>query len=264
MDPTHFIQKQIDGVAYVYDRRKDIVFTGHYNHALPYDRTQVERAVDLCVELSTHCNLSCENCFSNSAPSAPAEHADVSDAVNLIKKLSPKLIRVTISGGEPLLHPQVDQVLVLPAQIRQCGFVLSTNGTARLDLDDLLVGYSWLVAVSLNGHQEAHNKYTKSRSFKRVVSRIENLATRTVVHVYCVLNDHMTEKDVMWLYDFRNQANIAFLRFMIPRNFGRYKPLQNVKLIDAVCSRLDERSGLKTKASLTRFRAVDGTVRYTN
>jgi sulfatase maturation enzyme AslB (radical SAM superfamily) len=162
------------------------------------------------------------------------------------------------------MHPDIEEILHTPERIDECGFVLNTNGTLRPELDHLLIVNQWLTAISLHGRKTAHENYSRSRSFDVVTRRIESLAKDAAVHIYTVLHDGLTAKDIRWLFQFRDQVGAKFLRFIAPRNFGRVQPLTNEGLIQEVVMRLDNASGFKTSASNTRFITVCGQMRFTN
>jgi molybdenum cofactor biosynthesis enzyme MoaA len=115
----------------------------------------------------------------------------------------------------------------MPERTELCGFVLNTNGTLRPDLDGVIVDNGWLVAISLHGYKQTHEWYSQWGNFEAVVERIERLAGRTTVHIYTVLHDALTANDLDWLLRFRNESGAVFLRFILPRNFGRYRPLND-------------------------------------
>ena len=71
------------------------------------------------------CNLSCAYCNEYDDVSKPVPAADVLRRVDLLARLGTGI--VTISGGEPLLHPDLDEVI---AGIRRRGMIatLITNG----------------------------------------------------------------------------------------------------------------------------------------
>jgi molybdenum cofactor biosynthesis enzyme MoaA len=256
MGTPRLIRKVIDGTEYTYDQSLDVIYVDRYDARGPLDRTQVSSPVDLCLEVTQLCNMTCRNCFSNSANGRPAPSRPISSLTTDVMESANKVIRISVSGGEPLLHPDANKILRFPARAEQIGFVITTNGTARLDLDDVLADYRWLVAVSLHGRQSVHDAYSRSTSFQMVADRIRRLAPLTVVHIYSVLHDAMDVRDVHWLLQFRDEVGAAFLRFIEPRPFGRYQPLRQRRLVDEVQSALDERSGLKTQPSLTFFHGV--------
>jgi MoaA/NifB/PqqE/SkfB family radical SAM enzyme len=71
------------------------------------------------------CNLACEYCNEYDDFSAPVPTETMFQRVDKLAELGTSV--VTISGGEPLLHPELDQII---HRIRQCGMIagLITNG----------------------------------------------------------------------------------------------------------------------------------------
>jgi molybdenum cofactor biosynthesis enzyme MoaA len=264
MAATRLIRKSIDHTDYCYNRQLDIIYTRDYECRPTYNRTQVDTPVDLCIELTTYCNSACHNCFSRSVYGQRGRHMPADAVISLVRACRSEIIRVCITGGEPLLHPQIERVLHMPAIFPDCGFVLSTNGTIRPELDDVLVDQSWLVAISLHGRANAHNIYTAADSFDRAVSSINRLSSRTIVHIYSVLHSGMTMDDILWLFKLRDESGASFLRFITPRPFGRYTPFDSCRLLEMIASLLDEKSGIKTASSRTRFLSADGQLRMTN
>lgn len=257
----------IGGTEYIYDQDRDVVreacrpLTAHEPF---YDRTVVSTPVDLCVELTTWCNWSCQNCFSESARGRFGIHADCSSIIEHIRSNEPNLIRVAITGGEPLLHPEARALVDLSLMLPSCGFVMSTNGSVRSDLDSRLIDGQWLVGISLHGRRQAHNKYVQADSFEAVTSRIQTLAAGTVVHIYSVLHDGMSEEDLDWLIRFREDSGATLLRFIMPRPYGRFSGLTRQDILLAAERRVAERVVLKIAPSRTQFLAAAGQIRLTN
>lgn len=257
MGTSRFIQKIIDGKKYIYYKDLDIISDGTFRHTDPYNRTQVSAAVDLCLEVTTSCNMTCRNCFSNSSNDAVGTSVPFDRIRASIEDLRSKAIRVCVTGGEPMMHPEIRSILHLPEHFEDCGFVISTNGTFRRDTEELIVANEWLVAISLHGNKDRHNSYTKSNSFDCAVRRIRKLAPRTVVHIYTVLHKEITNRDLEWLFNLRDEAGATFLRLITPRPFGRYEDLCSDTVLDYARTMLDDKAGIKTNPSLTRFINVD-------
>ena len=109
------------------------------------------------------CNLRCAHCYSNSSPEAgdgPALEtlcAALSDAAALGYRA------VAISGGEPLLHVDLEYML---RHARACGLrtTITTNGTLLTSKRlSRLVDCLDLLAISLDGPPEIHNELRQSR-----------------------------------------------------------------------------------------------------
>jgi sulfatase maturation enzyme AslB (radical SAM superfamily) len=260
--PASPLRKVIRGVEVCYDHELDIVSHGVPSRMLgPLNRTQVEHEFDLCAEITTWCNLSCHNCFSNSLRGRPGEHLPYQAVSSFLRARHSEMIRFCITGGEPFMHPDIEKFLRLPSEYQDLAHVISTNGTLRPELDASLVTNEWLVAISLHGRQAAHDAYSGVESFHTIRRRIESLAPRTRTHLYCVVHDALTIGDIDWMMQFRTDCGVRFLRFIMPRAFGRYKPLQRPAIVEAISERLDSASGIKVEPSRTVLLEVSNRVR---
>jgi molybdenum cofactor biosynthesis enzyme MoaA len=261
---NYIIQKMIQGSLYCYNREFDRISMGINVHNGPA-RNSLRSRVDLCCEITTACNFSCLNCFSYSSNSDKRrKFASLKLMKNIILELAPHLIRVCISGGEPLLHPNLESILEFPTTFDECGFILLTNGSLRPELDRLILANNWSIAISLHGMRNAHNLYTKSQSFEAVVNRLSRLSASGIVHIYTVLHDGLSIDEIDWLFKFRDEVGACLLRFTTPRPFGRYQHLTNMTIFQHVKERLDHRSVIITRSSNTIFIDVNGLQRSTN
>jgi MoaA/NifB/PqqE/SkfB family radical SAM enzyme len=166
-----------------------------------------------------------------------------------------------MSGGEPLMHPRIGDILRLPARFGSIGFVMSTNGSIRNDLDPLLVEHQWLVAMSLHGTRDTHTTYTNSIAYDRVVARIRRLSGATDVHVYSVLHGASTLADVESVMDVAAGAGVGMLRFVVPRpSVGRIGVPPAPELVESVRDLVDGLgwAAVKDDSSASAFLAVDG------
>jgi molybdenum cofactor biosynthesis enzyme MoaA len=251
------VRRDIAGRSISYDRRSDLIFEDAPAFGRSLNRTQVASPVDACFEVTTRCNMTCVNCFSDSARGRAGLQMRVDWLRKELERLAPRCIRFSISGGEPFLHPSINEILALPGQFPESGFVITTNGTVKKSQHQLLAENEWLVAVSLHGRKAAHNEYTSSQSFDRAVALVRDLCPRTFVHIYSVLNDHMTQDDLEWLTSFRRSTGAAFLRFIVPRPFGRYARLESPNLVTMARQLTSQSTAVKESPSLTLFGKVN-------
>ena len=264
------LRKTIGGSSYRWDQLTDtIAVDGHEcdHQSSRYDRTLgVQNPVDLCVELTTQCNLQCDFCFSDSGPGLSYTHLSIPNLLQALRDRRETLIRVCIAGGEPLLHPEIGSVLALPNQWSDIGFVLNTNGTVGTQYDDQIVAEGWLVALSLHGSESSHNKYTRSHSYSRVVRRIETLAAGTVVHVYCVLSGSTKHTDLSDLVQTTFRSGASFLRLIVPRKFGRQGDDPPADVLEYARELASEHHwiGLKETASNSTFLTAFSETRHTH
>lgn len=262
MVSANTIQKVIHGVTVCYDTRLDVIYQGEPSAVrVPFTRTQLPDAYDLCAEITTWCNFSCRNCFSQSSRGKPGIHLPYERLHSILNAKEEELIRLCITGGEPLMHPQFSNFLDLPKHFPSLGYVVNTNGSLRPESDEALAENNWLVAISLHGHADAHNAYAKVASFDAAKRRIESLAPRATVHIYCVIHNALTLANAEWLIRFRASSGAAFLRFIVSRPFGRYAQLEDHTIVDRIADMLDEASAIKISSSNTLFLGASGLMR---
>lgn len=223
----------------------------------------IDGPFNLCIELTTACNMSCHNCFASSSAERQGTFRDANDVFRDIETAAHSVIRVCVTGGEPLLHPEIDRIVGLPSMHRNLAFALSSNFSARPDVDEELASQGWFVWASLHGHRDAHNEYTQSCSFECVTERIRRYSRIGVIRISTVLHDRMSEQDVEWLLRFREECGIPMLRFVVPRQAGRFRPLTSRRLVDAVSSRLDNQAELRFAGTGSRLIDVRGNHRLT-
>lgn len=90
------------------------------------------------IEITNACNLKCIHCF-NIVDRAcdDTEFMSVSNIEKIVEKCYKKSMnKVYISGGEPLLHPNISEIIELCGTYKDVQFVITTNG---LSLDDKLL-----------------------------------------------------------------------------------------------------------------------------
>jgi hypothetical protein len=77
----------IDGRLYQYRQDIDVIWEKDLETGVDYDRTQVVSAVDLCIELTRKCNLTCLNCFSESVAGQRAPQANADQVAQRIRQV---------------------------------------------------------------------------------------------------------------------------------------------------------------------------------
>jgi radical SAM protein with 4Fe4S-binding SPASM domain len=135
------------------------------------------------LELTDHCNQKCIHCYLESKPEKN-QFADTGMLIRTIENLSFEGTLVAeLTGGEPLAHPDFEEILIAAAEFFQITSVIS-NGTLITDsLIELFLklrenGNSVLVSITLNSHEkEFHDRFTGlSGSFEKALSSIRKLS----------------------------------------------------------------------------------------
>jgi len=79
-----------------------------------YPNTKRRKTLKFELHLTTHCNLNCKGCntFSSIAQEGFASFDQIKADLNRISKIANKrIITILLAGGEPLLHPQLIEIM---------------------------------------------------------------------------------------------------------------------------------------------------------
>lgn len=127
-----------------------------------------------CTVFTVGCNFRCPFCHNSSlvlSPEVPELSRD--DFFAFLQKRQGLLEGVAITGGEPLLHPDMPELL---AQIRDLGYAvkLDTNGAFPERLRAILeAGLADYVAMDIKNSRE---KYEKTAGVSGILPRVEESA----------------------------------------------------------------------------------------
>ncbi|HEY2799605.1 MAG TPA: radical SAM protein [Chthoniobacterales bacterium] len=168
------------------------------------------------------CNLRCRHCYSTSSP---AQHRSLS-----LEKLSATLdvLRAegfnaaSISGGEPLLYPELPELL---QHIRELDMIATVTTNAML-LDDkraaMLQRETNLVAVSLDGQPESHNRVrSHPLAFERMVKGVARLKAAGVPFGFIFTLTLHNLHELAWVADFAVAQGAGLLQVHPLEEVGR-------------------------------------------
>lgn len=135
----------------------------------------------LYVEITNQCNLNCITCYNRSGLNKVRKEISNNQLKNIIKLFLPLgLKRVLISGGEPTLHTEFNNILNLIDTYSQISFGIVTNGTNH---NKKLIDYfnthtNLTLQISLDGSNEEINSKTRGvGNFRRVTEFAEKIHT---------------------------------------------------------------------------------------
>ena len=156
----------------------------------------------LFLEITRRCNLRCRHCGSDCTANDPAAQLTTENWLHLINLIagsfSPPPFLV-LSGGEPLLHPDLEFMLAAIAQ-RGLAWGMVSNGYAldECALQRLLAKQIRSITISLDGLEDAHNWLRNSGgSFDRAKNAIR-----------LVMQSAIPFKDVVTCVNPRNLAEL--------------------------------------------------------
>ncbi|WP_456421090.1 radical SAM protein, partial [Thermococcus sp.] len=151
-------------------------FIGHLA-SLGILNDRLSHPVDVELEITRACNLRCTHCIVSAGEPLPDE-LPTERWVSLVEEIGDYAVRVTLTGGEPLVHPGFLDIL-LAAKKAGLAVRILTNGTLVPDFIDDLQGLlnpsTDEVQVSLDGTRDVNDSIRGAGSFDRAVRGIEAL-----------------------------------------------------------------------------------------
>lgn len=132
-----------------------------------------KRLENVTVMLTDKCNLACKHCCASELSSS----RDISFSI-LGKIIELEPMQITVTGGEPLLHKNIEEILCFLRTEYEGTLVLSTNGTLVEDYLDLIFSYIDKVEVSLDGVEEENTeKYRGGGSISKSFRGCKDIKT---------------------------------------------------------------------------------------
>ena len=130
-------------------------------------------------EITNRCNMNCQTCYNRSGLNKITQEILVDQLENAMTFFSRHgCSRFLLSGGEPTLHSEFDQILCLIQKHPEWSFGIATNGTNRhSDLLHYLNQYSNItLQVSLDGSNEKINSRTRGTGhYSKIVSFLQQV-----------------------------------------------------------------------------------------
>lgn len=132
---------------------------------------KTKRLECVTVMLTNKCNLSCKHCCATQIMAKK----DISfDVLESVIKLNP--LQIAVTGGEPLLHSQVEDVLKFIRKRYAGKIELDTNGTLVNKYLNLITKYVDKVSISIDGiNNEGTARYRSEGVFQRALDAVEAL-----------------------------------------------------------------------------------------
>ncbi|MEA4862204.1 MAG: radical SAM protein [Victivallaceae bacterium] len=135
------------------------------------------------IDITARCNLRCRYCYHFDSPAEVPSDLPASEWVSFFKELERSgVLTVNISGGEPLIRPDISSILASLAGGR-LRFELITNGSLLTpEIAGLIASLRRCnyVQISLDGPEAVHDSARGAGSFQGAISAIRLLTERGV------------------------------------------------------------------------------------
>lgn len=178
------------------------------------------------VELTTECNLRCKHCYNDSGESNSIITLDnMYNILYYINKLNIK--QITLSGGEPLTHPLIIEILRVLTVENNIGVTIVSN--AILITQEFVnnlkqncnVG-NLIFQISVDGsNSEEHDYIRGTGSFLQMVNGINVLRNNDIRFYFHSLIHKQNYKSLVNMVEFALQYNVGRLEFTFLKKKGR-------------------------------------------
>lgn len=190
-----------------------------------YFRTTVEAPHrKALVQITERCNLTCAHCFVSAGP-----YGDTMPLEQIRTRLVPQLaqagvIRVTLTGGEPFVHPDLLDVV---DAFRSAGIGVGLCSNATLATDEqitALKGMGVHINVSLDGFAaDSHGKFRGNRdSFRTTVETVKKFAAAGLLQgLLCTPNSLAEDREYAELCAFAREQGAKYVLMNPLSSMGR-------------------------------------------
>lgn len=116
---------------------------------------------NLTIMITTHCSLQCKYCcaYMNSYPNERRQYfpyTQIADDIDAIFSAVDSIGSITIQGGEPFLHPDIDKIVAKLLEKKNFGIVsIATNGIFKITEDKLKIFRDNRLNVAFSGYYDA-------------------------------------------------------------------------------------------------------------
>lgn len=180
------------------------------------------------VELTTECNLRCLHCYNESGQKKAS--ITKKNLVNICQSLKEaKQDRITFSGGEPFLHPDLLEYIYYCREQGLDVAIISNATKITKEIIDKLPKEGISFQISLNGTTDIiHDMLCGKGSYIKTMKGISLLQEKfqNKIQVHCVMNQY-NQYDIKNMLGFMREKNIKDVSFSELNDTGRTKKNEN-------------------------------------
>jgi len=170
-------------------------------------RSILTRDISKCVIFITNlCNSKCKTC--NIWKSKKKENIDLENIDKILKDLN-KRTRINITGGEPLLHPKIEEIL---KKLKGYNYALNTNGILAKKLIGLVKKHNIKqIVISCDGVGIRYETVRGINNFSKIQKIIKQLKNKTSIILNYTLSPFNSKKDLEEVINFCNKEKVKLL-----------------------------------------------------
>lgn len=175
---------------------------------------------NLVIEIVDYCNLKCSHCF-KSANNILKNTIQLDEIKKLATSLKNKVNKITITGGEPTIHPNINEILkLLEDDFEVC---LMTNATNLHNLDPEIIEKLDSIQISIYGlNPQEYKKITQNeKAFDNFISGLNKLNELNKDFKLSLIMHQENKDNLEDFIKFAAKHKAKTLKFALPMPFGR-------------------------------------------
>jgi Fe-coproporphyrin III synthase len=162
---------------------------------------------------SLHCNLRCKHCYSDSGPSLKGqiELSDVSLFLKYARGYGFEIL--SVSGGEPFLYPDLEELLQQSHAIGNKNISASNGMLFKTDKAKRILKNLDLIAISIDGVESFHDQIRSQKgAFKKMEEGVAVLQEEGTPFGFIHTITDKSWEDLLWLADFARSKGAGLLQ----------------------------------------------------
>lgn len=200
-------------------------------------------------ELTAACNLSCRYCRASASHEPDQGELDTDEAKRFVESIAPLKPMLILSGGEPLLRPDLFQIIRLAVSLG-IRVSLASNGTLITSglAEEIADSGVSRVSISLDGADAAMHDHGRGQgSFERSIKGIENLRGRVDFQINFTVTQK-NQSELIRIFDLAEKLGAAALHifFLVPTGRGREEdvitPVRQEEMLRQIEGEMDRRT----------------------
>jgi len=197
------------------------------------------------LQITERCNLHCTHCFVSAGNYGDRMPIGIIRNVVIPRLKNCRVISVTLTGGEPFIHPDIIEIVRLLRNVN-IGVGICTNGTliSRDQMETLARIGNVHLNVSLDGFRpESHGKFRGDEtSFTKTIETIRHLSQYRLLQGLLVTPNNfaeITEYAELCEFAIQNGATYVLMNPLAPMGRG-VKTIDKLRPSDKVMSQIRE------------------------
>ncbi|MFH0773559.1 MAG: radical SAM protein [bacterium] len=201
-----------------------------------FDDFVIDHPLSLCYQVTLKCNYSCPHCISSSGYTHP-EGLSTSEVKKVLSKIRESgVMRLDLTGGEPFIRRDIDELLTYAVKDLKLSVVVTTNGSLMThDHAVILAKLGIMTQISLDGPESINDSLRGKGSYANAVRAIKLLKKEGVrIRINCLIQ-RKSIGVLKPMVDIVKKLGIDHLYFIIVSAQGRANDIR-----DSICLSREE------------------------